>query len=425
MKRIKLPQVFLASLIISLSAHAGTQVVTTKSATAPTVSSSDLAQTQYFSSSATGGNEVATEHAQLFNGLIGDVDSSTAQSGEVTMGSGNTFTVALDISVNTYGYDITGIDSVFGWNPGAGGRSNQGYGITVTYVDNTTATLADAAHWEPNAPSSYWTKVSFTEASGGVMATGVKAITFEITEDANAGGVVIAREFDVIGSATLNPAPESLDPRFSVFDGIYGGGLLTDGELSLEQENWTPGTQWHPDLNETDVFLSQLDYNADDANEMDWRIKIGKGGHLYSIELPGLGEICSPQPSGGSPWVDDTWISAAGRSQHNDGGYGDHMGHGIHQAGMYIHPDLDPLNDHAFYSPLLAESFDGTNRSYCVMNWGQIGLPTVHRPDTMFYTKYRQMGSGVLEITYYLYNFGEYALDSFNFPWGGVRGESR
>ena len=186
------------------TAPTGIVSTTTTSSTAPAVSSTDLAQTQYLSSSATGGNEVATEHAQLFNGLVGNENEVTFNAGEVTMDSSDTFTVTLDTSINTNGYDITGIDSVFGWNTSGGGRANQGYVMVVTFVDDTSAILAGPAHWEPNSPASYWTKVSFMEASGGVMASGVKAITVDITEDANAGGVVVAREVDIFGVPTVN-----------------------------------------------------------------------------------------------------------------------------------------------------------------------------------------------------------------------------
>ncbi|MDF7809077.1 right-handed parallel beta-helix repeat-containing protein [Pontiellaceae bacterium B12219] len=177
----------LPEIVYTASGSAETEV--------PGVSTDDLAQTQYLSSSATGGEGVATDHANLFNG---SVDEETY----VTMNSDNTFTITFDTSFNTLGYDITGIDSVFGWSTGNRGRSNQGYEITVTFVDGSKAVLAGPEHWAPNSPASYWTTVSFRETSGGVMASGVRSITFDITEDANAGGVVVGREIDIFGVPT-------------------------------------------------------------------------------------------------------------------------------------------------------------------------------------------------------------------------------
>jgi hypothetical protein len=217
-------------------------VTTSTSSTAPTVSTNDLAQTYYLSSSATGGNGVATQHTQLFNGTI----DNTAN---VTMDSSNTVTVTLDTSVNANGYDITGIDSVFGWNTGASGRSNQGYSIVLTFVDGSTATLVEGTHWEPNAPTAaYWTQVSFRNADQGVLnsdtvtlnsettggtgviASGVKAVTFEITHDANAGGVVVASEIDILGVATLE-------------DGLVAQWKLDDGSgaVAADETGRFPG----------------------------------------------------------------------------------------------------------------------------------------------------------------------------------------
>ena len=195
-------------------------------ASPPQASRVDLAQTQYLSSSATGGND-ASENSQLFNGNIGNTDGDTRDSGEVTASSENSFTVTFDTSVNTLGYDLTGIHSYFGWNPAGGGRSNQGYSIILTYVDGSSATFAQATHWEPNSPADYWTSVSFTDEVGGVLqndnivsngetsagtgvrASGVKAVTFDISNDANSNGIVVAREFDIFGTPTS---------QFSVLD---------------------------------------------------------------------------------------------------------------------------------------------------------------------------------------------------------------
>jgi len=181
-------------------------VVTSSSTTSPgTVSNTDLAQTQYLSSSATGGNSVSSRHTQLFNGQIGNTDSDAKDTGEVTLSGENSIVVNFDTSVNTYGYDITNIDSFFGWNPSSGGRSNQGYSITLELIDGTTATLAASRHWEDNLPSNYWTSVSFDPGSGSVLAKNVKAVTFSIANNANTGGVLVAREFDVFGKPSRIP----------------------------------------------------------------------------------------------------------------------------------------------------------------------------------------------------------------------------
>jgi len=213
-----------AAGLVPHSANGAIIVNTDKSNSPPTVSDSDLAETQYLSSSATGGTwSVVTLHAELFNGSVNN-------SANVTMDSNNTFTVNFDISTNTLGYDITGIDSYFGWETSGGGRSNQGYSIVLTFLNDSTATLAGPTHWEPNSPdSAVWTTVSFTESGGGtlysdtvklnsgdavagssVLASGVKAITFDIANNANVNNSqLVGREVDIFGTATI-PEPGSL-----------------------------------------------------------------------------------------------------------------------------------------------------------------------------------------------------------------------
>ena len=211
----------------------------------PSFSTDDLAQTEYLSSSATGGNQ-SSEHAQLFNGTIGNTDSDRDDSGEVQLSNANTVTVNFDTSLHAAGYDLTGIETVFGWNTGANGRSNQGYEVTLTYVDNSTATLAGPTHWEPNSPAEFWTKVSFADDEGGVLqsgqinhngsissgtgaiASGVKAVTFNITNNANAGSWIIAREFDVFGYPTGGPYTALESWRLTHFGTTEGTGDYAD-----------------------------------------------------------------------------------------------------------------------------------------------------------------------------------------------------
>ena len=183
-------------------------VATGNSSTAPRVSSSDLAQTAFLSSSAVSFQQLGSEHPFLFNGQIGNEDGDSNDNGEVRLVPGDSVTINFDTSVNTAGYDITQIDSVFGWNTLANGRSNQGYSIRFDLVDGSSVE-EPGQHWNPNSPAFFWTTVSFTDASGGVILSGVESITFQFTQGSNAGGsgrFVVAREFDIFGTPTAGGA---------------------------------------------------------------------------------------------------------------------------------------------------------------------------------------------------------------------------
>lgn len=209
---------------------------------------------------------------------------------------------------------------------------------------------------------------------------------------------------------------------FGVFENLGAPEPFAGGSLTVIGEDgaWTPG-EWNISWSETNVFHAQLDHADADPAAPDWRIKIGKGGHLYSIDLPGLGEICPPQNTDVSPWTDDTWTVSPFSSEMNDHNLGQTGTAFSHQSGMYVKPEMDPLLVQPMYSPLLATEFDSTNRSYSVLNWALPSQPTVHRSDVLVYANYRHMGSGVLEITYYYYNFSDVTYDSTAVPWGGVR----
>ena len=200
-------------------------VSTNRGATAPIVSNTDLAQTQYLSSSITGGGDTS-ETTGLFNGLIGNEDDDADDEGEVRLNSTSTVTVTFDTSVFAGGFDLTGISTYFGWDPSGGGRSNQGYEILVTYVDGTTESLAGPEHWEPNEePSSFWTTVSFLPGETEFLARGVKAVTFDITNQGNVGATLVAREFDIFGVPT-NSALEEW--RFANFGSHQNSGVSAD-----------------------------------------------------------------------------------------------------------------------------------------------------------------------------------------------------
>ncbi|MDF7799090.1 PKD domain-containing protein [Pontiellaceae bacterium B1224] len=199
------------SVVIEVSQYVGADLVVTAEgfdiATLPSFLTDDLAQTQFLS--ALGVLNGATSTTNLFDGSIGNTDGSISGAGEVRWDANSSVTLNFDVSVNTYGYDITEISSIAGWNPGGGGRANQGYGIRVTYADGSEAVLADSEHWAPNdGDTNYWTKVTFVETNGLAMAKNVKSVTFDNFFNANAGGVVVGREIDILGVPSGQPVPD-------------------------------------------------------------------------------------------------------------------------------------------------------------------------------------------------------------------------
>ena len=216
MKRVT--PISVMTLLLAPLSQAAITVTTNKLAggSPPSVSNTDLAQSQFLSSN------VST---RLFNGNVGNEDNSTGQ--EVQIDGGSSVLITFDTSVNTFGYDITKIFTVAGWSTGLGGRSNQGYGITLTFVDNSTAVLLAKQTWEANSdPASYYTTVNFTSGdtalnADGVTASGVKSITFTNFDTSRApNNLLILREFDIEGFATI---PE---PTTSLLALLGLGGLL-------------------------------------------------------------------------------------------------------------------------------------------------------------------------------------------------------
>ena len=215
-----------AGLLVSSQGLQSAIVVTTSTSGSlaggeapPAISNTDLGQTAYLSSSSTSTDAMGTRHGEMFNGTAGTTATGTGSTDAVRIDVGDSVTLNLDVSVNTLGYDITQIDTLFGWNELGAGRSSQGYSIDLGFVGGGSATLVNAQYWEPNSNPDFWTFVSFSNSGGGalfsdtvnlngsgaiadtsVLATGVQSITWNYT---NGQSPAIAREFDVYGFATV------------------------------------------------------------------------------------------------------------------------------------------------------------------------------------------------------------------------------
>jgi hypothetical protein len=153
------------------------------------------------------GSGIDDAHGPLINdGAGGSSADENTTIVSIENSAADWFVITFDTSINTAGYDITGISSWAGWNPAGGGRANQGYTITVTYMDDSTEVISGGTYYD-NASANSWSEVRFTDSGSGVIALGVKAIRFDNFDDAAAtqGGVVTYREFDVFGTpAELN-----------------------------------------------------------------------------------------------------------------------------------------------------------------------------------------------------------------------------
>lgn len=212
------------------------------------------------------------------------------------------------------------------------------------------------------------------------------------------------------------------------------------GELAFSNIFSPSGSTWHEQCREEDVFLSRLTHRRGDS--IHWVIRIGKGGQIYSFIGP-YGEGIPPQyrswDFNTSRWVDDVWQTVNVNNTLNNADAftpppGTYLGrpevagmkYFIHSAGTYMNdPVFLTQNLKPFYSPLMASWFNKTERSFSTMHWGQQAhIPSLHKSGILNTTRYRDLGSGILEVTYISSNVGDVLVNRHNMPWGGVRSSS-
>ena len=179
--------------------------------------------------------------------------------------------------------------------------------------------------------------------------------------------------------------------------------------------------KWAKGLDEAKVFNKELKYTSPDGSN-DITLRIGNGGQIYSFMTP-AGELIPPQNKS-AEWMDEVWqvVTVAhknmlSRDEKPSIFY-------IHQAGMYKGEDKEALNimTDTFYSPRLAEHWDEETKTLSTMNLGVMSVaPSMWRSKVPIITQTRFVGDGIIEMTYGVMNYGEYALDFLNFPWGGSR----
>lgn len=173
-----------------------------------TFSSSSTSQSTSFGGAETGNDGVPTSN----NDTVYDNNLNGAASLILTYN--------LNVSVNTLGYDITSIETFYGYNGSASAFADQIYSIEYALAGSpATYTGLTSVNFNP-ATSVAASQITITEDTTGVLASGVSSIRFLLSPNPANSQVGIAREFDVVGTPT-GVVPE---PSAAILGGL---GMLT------------------------------------------------------------------------------------------------------------------------------------------------------------------------------------------------------
>jgi hypothetical protein len=213
------------------------------------------------------------------------------------------------------------------------------------------------------------------------------------------------------------------------------------GNTSISLD-YTPSTSlWAEGLDERQVFHAQIQHDQNENNS--FTLRIGKGGQVYSLRGP-FGESVPPSCTGEgpsrSPWNDEVWQFVTVCSKYNGLTAIQRSGDVpestleaitaipykstffIHNSGAYI-PDSRTINN--LYCPMLAASQTNDKRGYRSLTWGLVPqVRTIHRSPVLYYNQVRDIGNGIIELTWVVHNFSprdDIVFDFLNAPWGGTR----
>lgn len=186
-------------------------------------------------------------------------------------------------------------------------------------------------------------------------------------------------------------------------------------------DNYIPSNSfWASPFTEDYVYHARLKYDHATDVDKSYELRIGKGGQIYSF-LTSSGETIPPQYPISAPWVDEVWQMVAVDGSLNMPS--SNQKYFIHQAGVYLKTDIQTL---PFYSPILAEYHDSSDNSYTIVSWGQQAhtsdnLISGYTSSLLYYSKFKNLGNGIIQVDLLMYNFGNDNMDFINIPWGGVR----
>jgi hypothetical protein len=242
----------------------------------------------------------------------------------------------------------------------------------------------------------------------------------------------------------------------------------TNGSFEFSTDYNNSDSSWEIDWSETHVFLNMMKYTHPTNANKSFELRLGKGSQVYSFKSS-FGEAIPPQwrqkyDSNGSavnattpsivngkilsekgnwaPWVDEVWqlVNSDQNDKITENGVEKLQNRNMHQAGSYLNNYAHRSSDHTekpFYSPIVASYYDAAKQEFTAVNWVQSEDPSYlydgrsdcnpcnpdpFKPATLFYTKYKNLGDGIIQVDYLMVNHHETRETRFfNVPFIGIR----
>ena len=245
----------------------------------------------------------------------------------------------------------------------------------------------------------------------------------------------------------------------------------TTGVFTFSPTFSSSNSAWEIDWNETEVFSKLFKFDHPTNTNESFEFRFGKGGQIYSFKSS-FGEAIPPQwrpkynetgsvissdtPSivngeilsekgNWAPWVDEIWQLVS--SDQNDFTTEIESGipvekvntRNIHQAGSYLNNFAHRSSDLTtpFYSPIVASNYDEAKQEYSMIIWAQSENPSYvydgrsdcnpchpdrFKPFSLYYLRYKNIGDGVVQVDYLIYNYHKTReTNFFNVPFLGIR----
>ncbi|GAA3523715.1 hypothetical protein GCM10022393_43220 [Aquimarina addita] len=226
-------------------------------------------------------------------------------------------------------------------------------------------------------------------------------------------------------SSLLNAQSENQEAISNVFKAFNTSqpAKLSSSGFSFTKEFSNSGSYWKFDNPETDLYLAKLSYEDPNNPDLSYDARLSTGGNIYSFRTI-TGECIPPQHGTESTnhpgimrtsWTEAVWHVVATDVEQNQ--IDQYM---LHQGGAY--GNITETDYYPFYGFQIADYYDSANQEYSTASWLQIGHPkaTVNNDlitEILIWTKYRNIGNGVIQVDYALYNYGNGTVGRVNSPY--------